>query len=69
MFKEYIKKLLDKTTLDERVKEQLKFLDIKARREIDRLANKQFKNGLITGFVAGVFGMLAFLSLTGNLCI
>lgn len=67
MFKDYIKKLLSNTALDSTIREQLKFLDIKARKEIDRLANKQFKNGLITGLVIGVFGMLAFLTATGNL--
>lgn len=67
MFKDYIKKLLDKTTIDDTIKEQLRFLDIKARKEIDRLANKQFKNGFISGFVVGVFVLSAFLSFTGYL--
>lgn len=67
MFKDYIKKLLDKTTIDDTIREQLRFLDIKARKEIDRLANKQFKNGFISGFVVGVFVLLAFLSFTGYL--
>lgn len=67
MFKDYIKKLLDKTTIDDTIREQLRFLDIKARKEIDRLANKQFKNGFISGFVVGVFVLSAFLSFTGYL--
>ena len=67
MFKDYIKKLLDKTTIDEKIKVQLTMLDLKARREIDRLANKQFKNGFLTGLVVGVFVLLAFLTATGNL--
>jgi len=67
MFKDYIKKLLDKTTIDEKIKAQLTMLDLKARKEIDRLANKQFKSGFLMGFVVGVFGLLAFLTATGNL--
>ena len=67
MFKDYIKKLLDKTTIDEKIKAQLTMLDLKARKEIDRLANKQFKSGFLAGFVVGVFGMLAFLTATDYL--
>lgn len=68
MFKKYIKSLLDKVKKSYEVfKEGFSLLAIKARREFERMSNKEFKNGFLTGLMLGLFGMLAFLTFTGNL--